>query len=61
MAESIDGLNALTLITAESAKYDKDILYDLQRIEQSKFKSKNTYKRIATPEAKQRAEALATQ
>lgn len=61
MAERIDNLNSLTIITAEGAKYDKDLLASLQQVERAKLKSKEAYKRVATAEAKQRAEALAKQ
>ena len=58
MAERIDSLNALTILTAEGAKYDKDALAHLQQIERAKFKSKDVFKRVVTKEAKERIEAL---
>jgi hypothetical protein len=61
MADSIDSLNALTMVTADGAKYDKDALAALQQVERAKFKSKDTFKRIVTESAKKRVEKFAKQ
>lgn len=56
MAERIDALNSLTILTAEDAKYSKDTLASLQQVERSKFKSKDVFNRIVTEEAKKQVE-----
>lgn len=59
MAERMDRLNTITILSADDAKYNKDFMAQLQQLERSKFKSKEVFKQVVTEDAKKRAEIVA--
>ena len=59
MAERMDMLNTLTILSADDAKYNKDFMARLQQLERSKFKSDEVFKKVVTEDAKKRAEMFA--
>ena len=61
MAENINSMNALTILTAEHAKYDRDTRESLYQVERDKFKSKGAYRSVVTEDAKKEAEKYAKQ